>query len=65
MENATHYHVLKREETVQFTVLQTTTGSYFRTMVARWQIWFISCKNWEEGGGGGNEQQKKKNIHEE
>lgn len=33
---ATYYQAFKREETAQLSALQTTTGSYFGTMVARW-----------------------------
>lgn len=36
IEAATYYQALKREETAQLAALQTTTGSYFGTMVARW-----------------------------
>lgn len=44
-ENATHCHVFfKREETIQFTLLQTTSGIDLGTVVIRWQIWLISCK---------------------
>lgn len=35
VEGATHCHAFKREGTAQLPALQTTTGSYFGTMIPR------------------------------